>query len=151
MAEHEQQLLEAALSTLFLNPALDESVARALRYGEAPGPLSVLAQCDSDLAAATPELKRYLDVSAAVTEDVIATVSRHGWPSASRYPQHVLDAVWILMQHADAAAPARQELLNPAAPWAWEPGGSASVRPAGRPGEHAERRSAAVRHVRHRA
>ncbi|MEY9840540.1 AMP-binding protein [Streptacidiphilus sp. EB103A] len=111
VAEHEQHLLEGALASLFTDPALDETISKALGYPDWPQPLTLLPVLAPELADSTPALSAYLAYSSRATGDVIETVARWGWPRNDREDQSVVDAVWLLMQHADTGGEARTELL----------------------------------------
>ncbi|MFJ3169230.1 AMP-binding protein [Streptomyces roseus] len=111
VAEREQLLLENALASLFINPALDDQAGKALGYPEWPQPLTLLPVLAPELANATEDLSLLLQASADATAEVVEAVARHGWPRLDRYGPDVVDAVWLLMQHADLAGERRDELL----------------------------------------
>ncbi|MGW6145428.1 AMP-binding protein, partial [Streptomyces sp. NPDC055140] len=114
VAEREQRLLEGALASLFVNPALDDKIGKALGYPQWPQPLTLLPVLAPELVSATDDLARYLEASAEATAEVIDAVTRHHWPSLDHHDPTVVDAVWLLMQHADLAGERRDEHLNEA-------------------------------------
>jgi acyl-CoA synthetase (AMP-forming)/AMP-acid ligase II len=110
-AEREQLLLESALASLFVDPALDDKIGKALGYPEWPQPLTLLPSLAPELVNATEDLALYLEASADATTEVIDAVARHHWPRLDRHDPAAVDAVWLLMQHADLAGERRDELL----------------------------------------
>ena len=110
-AGQEQLLLESALASLFADPDLDHRIGKALGYPGWPQPLTLLSAVAPELTTATVQLGRYLDFSAQATAAVVEAVARHGWPRVDRDGAAAADAVWLLMQHADLAQDAREELL----------------------------------------
>lgn len=111
VAEREQLLLESALASLFVDPALDDKIGKALGYPDWPQPLTLLPVLAPELAGATEDLALYLQASADATAEVIDAVARHHWPRLDRHDPAAVDAVWLLMQHADLAGERRDELL----------------------------------------
>ncbi|MFD9773405.1 AMP-binding protein [[Kitasatospora] papulosa] len=111
VAEREQLLLEKALASLFIDPVLDDRVGKALGYPEWPQPLTLLPLLAPELANATEDLTLYLQASADATAEVIEAVTRHHWPRLDRHGPDAVDAVWLLMQHADLAGERRDDLL----------------------------------------
>lgn len=111
VAEREQLLLENALASLFIDPALDDRIGKALGYSEWPQPLTLLPVLAPELANATEDLTLYLQASADATAEVIEAVARHHWPRLDRHGPAAVDAVWLLMQHAELAGERRDELL----------------------------------------
>ncbi|MFE5596576.1 AMP-binding protein [Streptomyces sp. NPDC056549] len=111
VAEREQLLLENALASLFIDPALDDRIGKALGYPEWPQPLTLLPILAPELANATEDLTLYLQASADASAEVIEAVARHHWPRLDRHGAAAVDAVWLLMQHADIAGERRDELL----------------------------------------
>ncbi|MFF3127941.1 hypothetical protein ACFVRD_37910 [Streptomyces sp. NPDC057908] len=111
VAEREQLLLENALASLFIEPALDDRIGKALGYPEWPQPLTLLPVLAPELVHSTEDLALYLEASADATAEVIDAVDRHHWPRLDRHDPVVADAVWLLMQHADLAGERRDELL----------------------------------------
>jgi fatty-acyl-CoA synthase len=110
-AGQEQGLLEKALVSLFADPDLDKRIGKALGYPGWPQPLTLLSAVAPELTAATAQLGSYLDFSAQATAAVVEAVARYGWPRVDRDGAAAADAVWLLMQHADLARDAREELL----------------------------------------
>ncbi|MEU5662119.1 AMP-binding protein [Streptomyces longwoodensis] len=111
VAEHEQLLLERALASLFIDPALDDRIGKVLGYPDWPQPLTLLPLLAPELANATEDLTLYLQASADATAEVIEAVTRHHWPRLDRHGPDAVDAVWLLMQHADLAGERRDDLL----------------------------------------
>lgn len=111
VAEREQLLLESALASLFVDPALDDKIGKALGYPQWPQPLTLLPALAPELVNATEDLALYLEASADATAEVIDAVARHHWPRLDRHDPAAVDAVWLLMQHADLAGERRDELL----------------------------------------
>ncbi|MGW2082157.1 AMP-binding protein [Streptomyces sp. NPDC001939] len=111
VAEREQRLLESALASLFVDPALDDKIGKALGYPEWPQPLTLLPILAPELVSATEDLARYLEMSADASAEVIDAVTQHHWPRLDRHDPAVVDAVWLLMQHADLAGERRDELI----------------------------------------
>ncbi|MEV7157085.1 DUF6624 domain-containing protein [Streptomyces misionensis] len=104
-------LLESALTSLFADPVLDHRIGKALGYPGWPQPLTLLPAVAPELITATVLLSRYLSFSVQATAAVVEAVARHGWPRVDRDGAVAADAVWLLMQHADLAQDAREELL----------------------------------------
>ncbi|MFI6416932.1 AMP-binding protein [Streptomyces sp. NPDC050842] len=111
VAEHEQLHLERALASLFVDPALDDKIGKALGYPDWPRPLTLLPALAPELVNATEDLALYLELSANATAEVIDAVGQHHWPRLDRHGPAAVDAVWLLMQHADLAGERRDELL----------------------------------------
>lgn len=111
VAEREQLLLERALGSLFVDPALDDKIGKALGYPQWPQPLTLLPVLAPELVNATGDLALYLEASAGASAEVIDAVARHRWPRLDRHDPAAVDAVWLLMQHADLAGERRDELL----------------------------------------
>ncbi|ORT47370.1 DUF6624 domain-containing protein [Frankia sp. KB5] len=117
LADQEQQALLAVLTRLVTDSQLESQVAAALDYPDWPLPLTLLPSRAAHLTAGTPELAAYAAVSTAATAQVLATLSRWGWPP----PTHpaARDAAWLLLQHSDTEAETRRDLLRDMAD-AWE-------------------------------